>query len=568
MSNLGEGVFRLDKPTDSTKEGKLSLFKNQDIDLKLEANQGQGTTDLPDYYLDDNDKTINLRDLINPKIKYPIENEKKITYEWNYDDFGSDKISYKGLNGKDPEDGAAQIATIFKLFKKQGNSAEKEEISGQTIDEAINKLNETLKTDFDDQLQFETTRLNANGGETVNNDNNIYKFNDLKNKDRIVLKIVAKANDLYYAEAPRPLIINVNGLTEAAPTQDKLQYLRVKQGGLINGQGSFKVLVSDPNDDNEDDQSILKGWKFMVRVWDHELDENNKRKIKIDWTDDQARIRGLANGDKVEWKLVSEDGNPVKEAYYNTIALEHQSNDDGSIKYNFAQIQYENGDSTYQKVKEGIGAYPENDEYPANSGFIISGLKSAIESFKISRENFAKVITQLQPTYVGMNTQGTIHFDQKYFDENYWVNTNGELYVKKDQLTFKDAPINEVNEISLTEFLDHVTFYTHDPVIANYQGGFKFSGNDININNHLTNGDQMWATFDTTGVNDNSDLNNNDPTTSLTTRLNDVSGLKDIIDPMSPLWYVLMALAGIATLGTAALIAFLVARHKKLKGKN
>ena len=78
----------------------------------------------------------------------------------------------------------------------------------------------------------------------------------------------------------------------------------------------------------------------------------------------------------------------------------------------------------------------------------------------------------------------------------------------------------------------------------------------------------MWATFDTTGVDDNSSLNNNDPISSLTTRLNDVSGLKDIIDPMSPLWYVLMALAGIATLGTAALIAFLVARHKKLKGKN
>ena len=78
----------------------------------------------------------------------------------------------------------------------------------------------------------------------------------------------------------------------------------------------------------------------------------------------------------------------------------------------------------------------------------------------------------------------------------------------------------------------------------------------------------MWATFDTINTGDNSGLNNNDPTTSVVTQLLDVSGLKDIIDPMSPLWYVLMALAGIATLGTAALIAFLIARHKKLKGKN
>ena len=215
-----------------------------------------------------------------------------------------------------------------------------------------------------------------------------------------------------------------------------------------------------------------------------------------------------------------------------------------------------------------IGTYPEtDDQYPEKSGFIINGLKDKLQIFQISKENFAKVLAQLQPTYVGINTQGTIHFDQKYFDENYWVNTNGELYVKKDQNNLKEENDNQPKEISLVEFLDHVTFYTHDPVIANYQGGFKFSGNDININNHLTNGDQMWATFDTTGINDNSGLNNNDPTSSLTTQLLDVSGLKDIIDPMSPLWYVLMALAGIATLGTAALIAFLIARHKKLKGK-
>ena len=569
LVNLGEGAFRLEIPTDRKEEGKLSLFKNQDIELKLVARQGLGTTDLPDYYLDNEDKIINLRSTINPEIKYPIENESKITYEWNYDDFVQDKISYDGINNKLPEDGAAKIKTIFKLFKKQGSSDQKEVITGTTPEDAVKKLNETLEKDFKGQLQFETTRLAATGTEAVSYDNNIYKFNDLRNKDRIIVKIVAKEDDLYYAEAPRPLIINVRGLTEAAPDQNKLQHLRVKQGGKINGQGSFKVLVSNPNDDDEDDRSILKGWKFMIRVWSKDLDETTgKHKIKINWTDDQASVKNLENGDKVEWKLVSEDGNPVKEAYYNTIALEHQLNDDGSIKYNFAQIQYQNGDSTYTKVKEGIGDYPENDEYPQDSGFIISGLKSAIETFKISKENFAKVIAQLQPSYVGINTQGTIHFSQKYFDENYWVNTNGELYVKKDPATFKDQSINEIGEIPLTEFLDHVTFYTHDPVIANYQGGFKFSGNDININNHLTNGDQMWATFDITKVNDDSGLIVNDPTTSVVTQLLDVSGLKDIIDPMSPLWYVLMALAGIATLGTAALIAFLVARHKKLKGKN
>ena len=570
LESLGNGSYRLNPIANNQEKGRLSLFKNQDVDLKLIASQGEGSQRLPDFYLDDNNAQLELRNIINPLIKFAVENEQQITYDWNYDDFNVENIKYENVNKPNlpAEDGNARIKTIYKLTKKQTGQANIE-ISGQTKEEAVANIEKQLQEDFRGQLKFQVSRISASGSETTLDSNNIYSFNDLRNKDRIVLKIVATENDLYYAEGPRPLIINVRGLVEAAPTQDKLQHLRVKQGGQINGQGSFKVLVSNPTNDDEDDRSILKGWKFLIRVWANELDENGKRKIKIDWTDDQARIRGLENGDKVEWKLVSEDGNPVKEAYYNTIALDHETTDTGNIKYNFAQIQYQNGDSTYTKVKDGIGAYPDvDDEYPENSGFIISGLKSAIETFKISKENFAKVMAQLQPTYVGINTQGTIHFSQKYFDENYWVNTNGELYVKKDQATFKEQSINEIGEIPLTEFLDHITFYTHDPVIANYQGGFKFSGNDININNHLTNGDQMWATFDTTKVNDDSGLIINDPTSSLTTRLIDVNGLKDIVDPMSPLWYVLMALAGIATLGTAALIAFLVARHKKLKGKN
>ena len=62
-------------------------------------------------------------------------------------------------------------------------------------------------------------------------------------------------------------------------------------------------------------------------------------------------------------------------------------------------------------------------------------------------------------------------------------------------------------------------------------------------------------------------INGNEIISSVTLQLADVSGLKEVIDPMSPLWYVLMALAGVVPLGTAALIAFLMTRHKKLKGK-
>ena len=159
--------------------------------------------------------------------------------------------------------------------------------------------------------------------------------------------------------------------------------------------------------------------------------------------------------------------------------------------------------------------------------------------------------------------------EPKYFENTYWVNDQGELFTKDNQTTLKEQDSEQTKkEILLTEFLDNVTFYTHDPVLANYQGGFKFSGYDVNNNNHLANGDQVWATFDMLNESDeNVIINGNEIISSVTLQLADVSGLKEVIDPMSPLWYVLMALAGVVTLGTAALIAFLMTRHKKLKGK-
>ena len=570
LENLGNGSFHLIEPKDKKEKGKLSLFKNQDIEIKLIANNGEGSSDLPDFYLDDESKVINLRNVISPKIKFAIENEKQITYEWNYDDFNVDKIEYQGINNRPPEDGNAQIKTIYKLFRKQPFQDEKDEITGNNFEEAIKNLSDALNQDFAGQLKFQIVRLNARGGETIIDGNNIYQFKDLKNKDRIILKIVAVENDLYYAEAPRPLIINVRGLTEAAPNQEKLQHLRVLQSGNIDGQGSFKVLVSNPTDPNEDDASILKGWKFMIRVWDKDetLDEHGKRKIKINWTDEQQSIRNLSNGDKVEWKLVSEDGNPVKDAYYNTIALEHKNDPiDGSVKYQFAKVNYQKGNGEYQIIEKGIGKYPNDDQYPENSGFVISGLQKQFEAFKITKSIFDKILGQLEPSYIGLNTQGTINFNPKFFEKEYWVNTNGEIYLKNQSYNTYDNSVNELIEIPLIDFIKHITFYTKDPFLVPSQNGFKFSGNDININNHLSNGDQMWAKFDMLESVKNSKFND-DLITSIVSRLSDVNGLKEIIDPMSPLWYVLMALAGIATLGTAALIAFLVSRHKKLKGKN
>ena len=571
--HLGDGAFRLQRATDIQDQASFSLFRNQAIDLKIEASVGQGTSDLPDFYLDTADeKLIDLKNQISPQIKFPVENENKISYGWNYEEFAADKVQYKHPTSDDkkPEEGVAQLNTKFQLIKKQANQTTPEIITGGTIEEAVEKIKEQLEKDFQNQLKFQTTYFDSKGSKVEEDGNDIYKFKELKNKDRIVLKIVAVADDLFYVNEQPALVINVNGLTQAAPNQEKMQYLRVKQGGLIDGQGSFKVLVSNPDNPDEDEREILKGWKFMIRVWDKNKDADGKWQIKIPWSDDPARIRGLANGDKVEWKLVSSDGNPVKDAYYNTIALRHDQNDGGNIDYQFAQVNYPNGQTSYEVFQEGIGDYPANDDqYPENSGFVISGLQPEFKVFKIDQQIFEKIIQELNPFYVGFDHQGTINFDNKYLENDYWVNTKGEIYLKDQAPAKLTNEIEELPEISIKDFIDKITFFTQDPVLFPYQNGFKFSGNDVNISNHLANGDQVWAQFNMIDADDeNSTINTNENLDAITIKLADVSGLKNASDPMSPLWYVLMALAGILTLGTASLVAYLIARNKKLNGKN
>ena len=569
LISLGGGAFRLPLPVDVDEKDRLSLFKNQDIDLLLVANKGEGTDDLPDFYLDRNDRRINIKDEVSQQIKFMVENEQKITYSWNQDEFSADKIKYKAPgNNPDqkPEDGNAQLDTIYKLTKKTPGS-DPQIITANTAAEASKALEQQLEKDFNGQLKFEITYVDKKGQQIKEDGNDIYKFKNLSNKDRIVVKIVAVEEDLFYATDQPPLVINVNGLVEASPDQNRLQYLRVKQGGLIDGQGSFKVLVSNPE---KDDQSILNGWKFMIRVWDKDLDEKGKHQIKIPWSDDPAQIRGLANGDKVEWKLVSADGNPVKDAYYNTIALNHQQDSNGNIDYQFGQVNYPNGSNSYHLVHPGIGDYPSDDQYPKDSGFVISGLKPALEVFEIDQTSFKSILQELNLVYVGLDKQGTINIDNKYLEGNYWVNTKGEIYLKDDKSkTTLNNAIEELNEIPIKEFLDNLTFFTQDPLLYPYQNGFKFSANDANINDHLANGDRLWAKFEMVRFKNENDLNsvvNSDMTTSsIILQLPDVSGLTNVSDPVSPFWYVLIALAGILTLGTSSIVFFIVSRNKKLK---
>ena len=116
-----------------------------------------------------------------------------------------------------------------------------------------------------------------------------------------------------------------------------------------------------------------------------------------------------------------------------------------------------------------------------------------------------------------------------------------------------------------------MTFFTQDPLLFPYQNGFKFSANDANINDHLANGDHLWAKFEMVRFkNENgslSEINSDRSISSIIWQLPDVSGLKNVSDPLSPFWYVLIGFAAIITLGASSLVLFVVSRNKKLKDK-
>ena len=558
FTDYGDGIFGLTVPTNQSDRDQWGIFKNETVKVVFSAKAGVGGLAEPDFILAQ-PKSEDLKTEISPEIKFPIFNQDNIKYEFNQSDFSKENVEFESSSADQnvPIDGKSKVKTLIKLTKITNNNPDGQVIQGLTAQQAVNNLKNELKNSFQDKLRFETIYEKSDGGTETKADLELYKLTSLKNNDRIKVRIVSADNDFIWAEPPKALTIHVNGLTAKAPNPNKLQFLRVEQSGQINGQGAFKVLINDPRDPNSDPNEILEGWKFVIRVW------NSAKEIKQDWTDDQSKIVNLTNGDKIEWKLIDQFNNPVSDPYYNTVAGEHQLNPDGSTKLVFNQMNYAQGINSAQVVTEGVGQYPDDPAaYPENSGFVVSGLKDQFEIFEISETNFTKVINKLEPHYVGVNGQGRINFNAIYLDNNYYVNTDGELYEKPtNRLVNQQLKVeaNEVKEISLDEFLSNVTFYTSDPNLVGYQNGFKFVNNETNIDNQLHNGDEIWAQFDLLA-------NNNEINQGVNVALGPVSGLQEVVtDQMSTLWYVMMALGGIITLGGLTALVALLRRHKKLK---
>ena len=554
----------------------VSLFRNQKLTLTYKAKEGLGTSKLPDYALKQSYE-FDLEPLVSPQIKFAIENPQNIIYDWlNRDAFAADKIEYAApVSALKPVNGFARVKTIAQLQRRRrNNGTEVNIISGPTGPEAALNFLKTIQADFKNQLKFTTTLIKKAGGSVVrDNSANLYEFNNLHNGDQIVVNLDAAAPDQIYTDAPEPLVILVSGLAVEAPDPALLQWLRVEQSGFANGRGAFRLLVHNPNGPYQAPEELLRGWQFLIRVWD-----GATHQIKIDWTADQEMLTNLSNGDRVEWKLVDREKNPVQDAYYNTVALRHEiTGANGAIKFNFGQVNYADGPNSQQVVYAGIGDYPpkaQAEHFPAASGFTIAGLQDQSQRFDLQPWAFAKIIETLGPFYRGQNGNGALNFNHQYFEGLWYVNLAGELYQNP---RYPEQDLHNPQEIPLSQFLIHTTFFTQDPTLNPTQTGFKFMANATNTGNYLSNGDRVWAQFDSVIGSDATENNQavpqnlvrmpeDKPALSYVHQLPDVSGLDQISDPMHPLWWILIVLAGLITLGGVWFVVW-HQRHHKLKIK-
>ena len=568
------GQYQLQVTED--KKAEWSLFKNQKVLITYQAKQGEGTESLPDFVLT-NPYQQDLKEIISKQIKFTLENPQNVAYDWaNRDAFSDENIEFESADTNElkPTNGASKVKTVLKLKRYSKTNADTEtEISDTTGPRAIAKIEKQIQKDFGDQLQFSYQHIRKDGAiNTYGQSANFYNLTSLRNGDTVKLSLKAADPDLVFLDAPQDLIFTVSGLVVEAPTRTALQHLRVEQGGRINGQGTFRVLVHNPADPYQEPDKILKGWKFLVRVW------NKDKEIKFNWTDDQSKIVGLENGDKVEWKLADESNNPVKDAYYNTVAGKHNLTSNGAVQLQFEQVNYSNGPEHKVVVAQGIGDYPakENEnQYPESTGFVIGGLQERLLRFDLTQIAFERIINTLRPHYKGLDGHGVLNFDEKFMDGTWWVNHQGEIYQKEAESSARLASNSEAQPeaIPLEQFFAHTTFYTANPATTPGQLGWQFMSNATAVDHRLWNGNQLWARFDVAQSDTTetertlsgqfANYNQSAGSTFLLATLPPVSELTTVPDPMSPMWWVLVALGAVLTLGILPIILW---RHnKKLK---
>ncbi|MBR2055700.1 MAG: hypothetical protein IJ970_01450, partial [Mycoplasmataceae bacterium] len=519
-------------------ELKYNFFQNQTIEFEFVNKKGQAPENEYDYYVDQ--QGVKVEYTFN-NIKFPISNEQNISYEFNAQEF-VEKISnpinrddvYK--NALDPNEppinGQSKLVETFKVIRRENNQKE-------TTLTTLEEINKQIKTDFSGQVKLVATYTSTDGQIKQIDGGDIFSIETLKNGDRFKIEIVSSSDELIFAQLPNPLIFVVSGLFEKDIEQELLKHLRVKQGGVIDGQGSFNILVDDPNqsNSNSDLKTSLGGYKFLVRVW------NENKQIKHEWTENFISINDLNNGDKVEWKLVSPNGSPVKEAYYNTIAnpTKHNAAED---KYSFIKVNQEGfAGKNISEPQEGIGQNPEQlNAYPEDSGLLISGLKSRDDSSytTIDDSEFRRVMNLMNFSYAGINGSGNMISSTSASDIK--LNVLGR---SSDEFTLDYLIKN-----------GYVTFYYNNES-SSQMNSFNWNqvkdenGNWLTSPGTLSNGDSVAIRY-------------KDPISEYWYYAPVVSGLQNKSDGMSMLSWVGIGAAAFVTLGIFVFI-YLYVRNKKLK---
>ena len=515
-----------------------SFFKFQDIAIEFtnkKGNSDPNDQDVYDYYVDNQNVAKEYE--VNSQIKFPIENNNLIRYTFNSEEFINYIKEPNNINAvyensanstKSPINGQSKLKYMYKVTRQEGQNSTPTELT--TVDAIVQQI----QTDFGSKVILKTTYTPVNGASQNIANNDLSSITTLSNGDRFRIEIVsANENDLIYAQQPSPLVFTISGLYEADIDEELLQYLRVQQSGNFNGEGQFEIFVDNPYDDQDNHipvTTLLQGYKFMVRVW------NANKEVKQDWTNDYESISNLSNGDKVEWKLVAPTGAPVEKAYYNTVANMDKHNANNNT-YSFSQVAKVGNIST-TVVANSIGQNPTTNDYPENSGLLISGLPDRIsDSYtSITEEEFIRLMNVMNFGYTGINGQGNMISNRDI--TTIVVNTSS---ITREQYTMKYL-IDQ----------GYLTFYSND-IEFNWNQVLGSDGNWLISPGTLSNGDQITIKYQ-------------DPTmsSSYVWEAPTVSGLKDKSDNMSLLTYVGIGVASLATLGIFAIIYF-VARNKKLK---
>ena len=542
LVDIGDGNFVL-QLSQNDSNAEYSFFKKQLIEFEISNKKGEAIGDEFDYYMDNN-QIIKITYTLDKEIKSPIPNEKNIKYEFNSKEFVENlndpsKLLQVYQNSYNPSEmpysGQSKIIAMFSITRTENNT-------NPTKLDTLEKIQNQILSDFEGKVILRATHFSLDGKTTVINDGDISQIKDLKNGDKFKIEIVsANENNWIFANQPAPLIFAVSSLFEKSIEKSILKNLRVKQSGEFNGEGKFSIYVDDPKEGNSTanlDQ-VLGGFNFLVRVWD------DRKIIKYDWTKDFSLISNLKNGDKVEWKLVSPNNLPLYESYYNTIANvdNHKANEN---IYSFSIVNQTGiSNSNITQPIEGIGTNPINEnEYPENSGFKISGLKEKEDSLytTINFEEFTRLMNLMNFSYIGPNGSGDMISNKSILDVE--VNTIGKSSTK---FTL-DYLINN----------NYLQFYYNNNTSTKLN---NFNWNQVkDENGHwltspgtLSNGDIVKITY-------------KDPTMSAAYEYYApiVSGLKEKVDNMAMFTWIGIGVATLVTLGIFALI-YLHSTKKKLK---